>query len=785
MEKPRRHTRTLYFLAVALALGALYTLHNASITPWTRRRIVPVEVQREHLQRCRTLQVAPGPPSDFQSRQESDRFVPGTKPTLIKDAKIWTGTENGTQVIQGDILLDKGLIKAIGAIPKSVLSRYDDDELVTVDARRRWVTPGIVDVHSHIGDGSSPALDGAADDNSLKGTISPWMRSLDGLNTHDDSYALSISGGVTTSLVLPGSANAIGIASTFQWRITNSNFTKGGQAFVIKLRETGERSPTSMLLEPPENLHLNNSSRSTRSTPWRHMKHACGENPSRVYSDTRMDTIWAFREAYDKAAQVKKQQDNFCARVEAGDFEGLGEFPEDLKWEALVDVIRGRVNVHCYEAVDLDAIVRLSNEFKFPIAAFHHAMETYLVPDLLKKAYGHPPAVALFATNARYKREAYRASEFGPKILAENGITVTMKSDHPVLDSRHLLYEAQQAHYYGLPDNLAVAAVTSNSAEVMGMGHRIGYLKVGWDADVVIWDSHPLALGATPVQVYIDGIPQLEDPHVARKPDAFQDVPKVPNFDQEARDAIKYQGLPPLKPRKSSAETVVFTNVKSVFTRSGAGIQKVFSSEGSGLGNVVVRNGRVACSGQCIQDHFVEDLNAMIVDLEGGSIFPALVSYGAPLGLETMNQEPSTNDGTVFEPLSSTRVPSILGGDSAVIRAVDGLQYGTRDALLAYRAGVTTAITAPTHNKFLSGLGTLFSTGSSHKLEEGAVIQQVTGLHVSIHPFGTPSVSTQIATLRRMLFQPPDGELGGQFDQVLQGNIPLVVEAHSADVIAT
>ncbi|KAL0577309.1 hypothetical protein V5O48_004665 [Marasmius crinis-equi] len=519
-----------------------------------------------------------------------------------------------------------------------------------------------------------------------------------------------------------------------------------------------------MLLEPPENLHLINSTRSPRSIPWRHMN-------------------------YDKATQLKKQQDDFCARVDTGEFEGLGNFPEDLKWEALVDVIRGRVkagfevHVHCYEAVDLDALIRLSNEFKFPIAAFHHAMEAYLVPDLLKKAYGGTYASCGVICNCR-EREAYRTSEFAPKILAENGITVTLKSDHPLLDSRHLLYDAQQAHYYGLSSNLAVAAVTSNSAEVMGMGHRIGYLKAGWDADVVIWDSHPLALGATPVQVYIDGIPQLKDPHVARKPDAFQDVPKVPNFDQEARDAVKYQGLPPLTPRKSS-ETVVFTNVKSVFTRSGARVQKVFSSEGSELGSVVVRDGRVACSGQCIQDHFVEDPNVIVVDLEGGSIFPALVSYGAPLGLETMNQEPSTNDGTVFEPLSSTRVPSILGGDSAVIRAVDGLQYGTRDALLAYRAGVTTAITAPTHSKFLSGLGTLFSTGSSHKLEEAAVIQEVTGLHLSIHHFGTPSVSTQIATLRRMLFQPPDGDLGDRFKQVLRGKIPLVVEAHSADVIAT
>ncbi|ESK97124.1 carbohydrate esterase family 9 protein [Moniliophthora roreri MCA 2997] len=723
------------------------------------------------LQKCNSLKQKAGPPSDFHRRKQSDRFVPGTRPTLIKNAKIWTGLQNGTEELHGDILLDKGLIKGIGRIAKSLISNYGNDLLV-LDAHHRWVTPGVVDVHSHIGDAASPALDGAEDDNSFKGTIAPWLRSLDGLNTHDASYALSISGGVTTSLVLPGSANAI-----------------GGQAFVIKLRRTEERSPTSMLLEPP--FILNGSSTTASSAHWRHMKHACGENPSRVYSDTRMDTIWAFREAYNTASQIMKKQDEFCAKVEKGNFEGLEDFPEDLKWEALVDVLRGRVkvNIHCYEAVDLDALVRLSNEFKFPIAAFHHAHETYLVPNLLKKAYGQTPAVALFATSARYKREAYRASEFAPKILADNGIRVTMKSDHPVLSSRFLLYEAQQAHYYGLDDNLAIAAVTSNAAEVLGMGHRIGYLQSGWDADVVMWDSHPLALGATPVQVFIDGIPQLDSPYVARKPDSFQDSPKVPNFDDEARKAIQYDGLPPLTPSESSSETVVFTNVKTVFTRSSNGnVKTLYETQGEkSLGTVVATGGKVVCTGiheTCMKSSVRNGIDTTFVDLQGGSIFPALVSFGAPLGLEHINQEPSTNDGDVLDPLL-TRVPAILGSDSAVTRAADGLLFNTRDALLAYRAGVTSAISAPTHRGFLSGLGTLFSTGASHKLEEGALIQETTGLHVSVRHYGTPGVSTQIGVLRRMLLNPPEGALGDQFKKVLEGDIPLVVEAHSADIIAT
>jgi len=186
---------------------------------------------------------------------------------------------------------------------------------------------------------------------------------------------------------------------------------------------------------------------------------------------------------YETARKIKVKQDEYCAKALDGQWQNLGEFPEELQWEALVDVLRGRVKVgmiwyslqanismcpfqvhnHCYEAVDLDGLVRvriissrysailinlsniqLTNEFKFSIAAFHHAHETYLVPDLLKKAYGagvffrfiphilmsfigSTPAIALFATNGRYKREAYRGSEFAPRILAEHGLRVVMK----------------------------------------------------------------------------------------------------------------------------------------------------------------------------------------------------------------------------------------------------------------------------------------------------------------------------------------------------------------------
>ncbi|OCH88859.1 carbohydrate esterase family 9 protein [Obba rivulosa] len=728
-------------------------------------------IQAATLARCRSLHETPGPPPDFHKRKQSDRFVPGTKPVLLKNAKIWTGVNNGTEVVHGDILLEKGLIKGVGHVSRSILAEYKDD-LVTVDVKNAWVTPGIVDLHSHLGDASSPELDGASgDDNSLRGPIQPWLRSLDGLNTHDASYALSIAGGVTTALVLPGSANAI-----------------GGQGFTIKLRKTPERSPSSMLLEPP--FQINTSFLETSGRPrWRQMKHACGENPSRVYGYTRMDTIWAFREAYDKARQTKEAQDDYCAKALDGKWHALKDapYPEDLQWESLVDVLRGRVKVqvHCYETVDLDDIVRLTNEFQFPIAAFHHAHEAYLVPEVLKRAYGHPPAVAMFATNARYKRESYRGSEFAPRILAQHGLPVVMKSDHPVLDSRYLLYEAQQAYVYGLPENLAIAAVTSTPAAIMGMDHRVGYVKEGWDADLVVWDSHPLALGATPKQVFIDGIPQLETPHNVRKPSSFQVTPRVPNFDKEAADAVKYEGLPPLEPRNSTRGAVLFTNVKNVFKQTVSGVEEVYAAQDNELGVALAVDGSLRCigtHGSCVPSAVAE--GAEVVDTRGGSIAPGLVTFGSQLGLEEISSEASTRDGYVYDPLLQS-VPSIVGGDKAVIHASDGLQYGTRDALLAYRAGVTTAITAPSHRRFYSGLSTSFSTGALHKLAEGAVVQDINALHVSVRHFGAPSISTQIAALRHLLLEPGENAEGNWFKDVGEGKLTLVVDADSADVIAT
>ncbi|KAJ7685890.1 hypothetical protein B0H17DRAFT_985428 [Mycena rosella] len=740
-------------LAVAVALTVLFlTSHLPSAG---HHRAFPPPPQ------CASMRASLVPSAEFVASRNtvgSDRFVEGTAPVLIRNAKILTGARNGTEIVFGDILLDKGVVLGVGYIPNALTQLPN---LKSIDAGGKWISPGIVDAHSHLGVYSAPALNGASDGNSIKAPILPWLRSIDGLNTHDDAYRLAIAGGVTTAQILPGSANNI-----------------GGQAFMIKLRPTAERSASAMLLEPPITLGLNNSDTRTK---YRHMKHACGENPSRMYGQTRMDSAWEFRRAYNEARKIKDAQDAFCAAAEEGLWDGMAAFPESLQWEALVDVLRGRVklSVHCYEAVDLDALMRLSNEFKFPIASIHHAGETYLVPDLLKKAWGGFPAIALFASNFRKKREAYRGSEFGPRILADNGLPVIMKSDHPVLNSRHLIYEAQQAHYYSLNPGLALASVTSTPANAMGVGWRVGTLATGYDADLVIWDSHPLALGATPVQVYIDGIPQLSSPATLHKPTPFQDVPQTPSWEKEVQDTIDFEGLPPLEGR-SIAGSVLFVNVSQVWTRKAAG------HAGPHTANmlVLVKGGTIECyapvgdlSRWCASQGFAAD--AEVVDLKGGVLAPGLTTFGSDLGLSEIMLEPSTTDGPVFDPLTM-QVPDILG--NTVVRAVDGLQFAGRNTLYAYRGGVTTAIVAPMGRDFLLGMGAAFATGASNALAKGAIVQSETALHIAVNSQMPASVSTQIAALRNLLFS---SSASGPWSRVQSAAIPLVITVHNADIMAT
>jgi hypothetical protein len=166
----------------------------------------------------------------------------------------------------------------------------------------------------------------------------------------------------------------------------------------------------------------------------------------------------------------------------------------------------------------------------------------------------------------------------------------------------------------------------------------------------------------------------LDSPHVSKKPDSQQRAPKAPNFDKEREKTIEYEGLPPLEAPTKTAGTVVFRNVSSVWRKDDAG--SIRSTHAS-TNNVVVKGGIVMWSGPDAELTMYDD--ALVVDLQGGSISPALVSIGSQLGLEEIEAESSTSDGVVFDPLDM-KIPALLG-EKTLIRAVDGLQFGTRNAL--------------------------------------------------------------------------------------------------------
>lgn len=198
---------------------------------------------------------------------------------------------------------------------------------------------------------------------------------------------------------------------------------------------------------------------------------------------------------------------------------------------------------------------------------------------------------------------------------------------------------------------------------------------------MAIWDSHPLALGATPKQVFIDGLPQLKEAFVLSKPEQFQKVPETPNWDEAAKEAVEYDGLPPLDGKKVKG-TIAFTNVREVLAKApNVGIQSVFSSEGrQASGVVIVQDGKISCTGSAFACNLNDVSPEAVIDLHGGSIAPGLTTYGSDLGLVEIGPESSTNDGTVYDPIKGE--PELL--KDIEIKAVDGLAFGGRNTLCVH-----------------------------------------------------------------------------------------------------
>jgi imidazolonepropionase-like amidohydrolase len=324
---------------------------------------------QEDLNVCAKLHKKPIDPIGY-GRERNARYVDGHRPTLITNATVWVG-EPDREIgdyswITADVFLEHGLIKQVG---RDLDRQTLPSDALVYDAAGRPLTSGIIDMHSHAGVHSLPTIRANDDTSELSADITPYVRTIDAIQPTDYQLQVIKSGGVTTSLVLPGSGNNI-----------------GGEAFVIKHavgRADGrnETSISDLLADPDRN--------------WRYMKMACGENPKHIHGKigergptSRLGESWEFRHAFEEASKLLQEQDDWCQAASQDPNRVKGYLPNEIRWEALIGVLRGQVhvNVHCYTVTDLEAFVDYTNEFKFPVRAFHHAHQAYLVPEVSRQA---------------------------------------------------------------------------------------------------------------------------------------------------------------------------------------------------------------------------------------------------------------------------------------------------------------------------------------------------------------------------------------------------------------
>jgi imidazolonepropionase-like amidohydrolase len=384
--------------------------------------------------------------------------APAHHDVVIKNAVVMTVTHGNIK--NGSIYIKDGKIAAVG---ENVNASAD---ATVIDAGGKYVTPGIVDSHSHI------ALDD--DVNEATSPITPHMMMKDAFDYQDKAIYRALAGGVTTSLLLHGSANMI-----------------GGQAVVIKHKYGLSR----------DELLFPNAPRS--------IKFASGENPKRVYGgrdqlpSTRMGNFAVQREALVQAQDYMKEWDAYDAKVKRGDKDASAP-KRDLKMEALADVLRGKlmVQIHCYRADEFLTEIAMAHEFGYKIRAFHHALEAYKVPEALAK---ENIAIATFADWWGYKQEAWDAIPWNAVMSMRKGVRVAIKSDSGDYTRRLNQEAAKTMRYGGATEEEALKMITLNPAWIVGVDDRVGSIEVGKDADLVIWNGYPLSSFSVPDKVMIDG----------------------------------------------------------------------------------------------------------------------------------------------------------------------------------------------------------------------------------------------------------------------------------------
>jgi imidazolonepropionase-like amidohydrolase len=377
---------------------------------------------------------------------------------LIKKGKILTMNDRVYE--QGDILI-KG--KKILRIGENIEVPHDAE---VIDAAGMWVMPGIVDAHCHIGMWEDGIGFEGSDGNEATDPVTPELRAIDGINPEDNCFREARENGITTVVTGPGSANVI-----------------GGQFAALK---TYGRRVDDMVIKEPLALKV-----------------AFGENPKWVYDgqkkapSTRMATAAILRENLIKAQNYKR-------KLEQGEKDPDKMPDRDLKMEIMVKVLKREIplKAHAHRADDILTALRIASEFNLDIT-LDHCTEGHRISDFLLEEEAKVIVGPLFSE--RSKVELKNMTFKAPGILSKAGVKVAMMTDHPVIPIQYLPVCAAIAVKEGMDEMDALRSITINAAEITGIDDRVGSLEQGKDADIVIFDGHPLDFRTRAVWVFIDG----------------------------------------------------------------------------------------------------------------------------------------------------------------------------------------------------------------------------------------------------------------------------------------
>jgi imidazolonepropionase-like amidohydrolase len=354
-----------------------------------------------------------------------------------------------------------------------------------IDGTGKFVSPGIIDIHSHLGDYPSPGVDANSDGNEATDPVHPDVWAEHSVWPQDPGFSRAlVNGGVTTLQILPGSANLF-----------------GGRSVVVK-NVPGRTVQEMKFPGAPYGLKM-----------------ACGENPKRVYGSkgnmpsTRMGNIALARETWMKAVAYKKKWDDYYAKG--------GDMPDrDASMDTLKGVLEGKILVqnHCYRADEMANMIDMSKEFGYHIAAFHHAVEAYKIADLLRE---NNICAVMWADWYGFKMEAYDAIPQNIALVQNAGACAMVHSDDPNGIQRlnqaaaKALAAGQHAGIPNLTEAIGWEWLSSNPAKALGIFDKTGSLKAGKMADVVLWNGDPFSVYSRPERVWIDGAEMydMNDPH--------------------------------------------------------------------------------------------------------------------------------------------------------------------------------------------------------------------------------------------------------------------------------